>query len=54
MPTKVRGRAAVSRWPEFSLPTVAGQKNEPQKSGALSLLGVSKTALLNSDVLMGG
>jgi len=32
----------------------AGQKYEPQKGGAFSPLGVSKTALLSPDVRMGG
>jgi hypothetical protein len=54
MPNKVRVRSTVSRWPEFLLPMVAGQKNEPPKGGALPSLGVSKTALLSPDVLMGG
>ncbi len=35
MPTKVRGRSTVSRWPEVCLPMAAGQKNEPPK-GVLS------------------
>jgi len=31
MPTKVRGRSTVSRWPEVCVPMAAGQKNEPLK-----------------------
>jgi hypothetical protein len=53
MPTKARGRSTVSRWPEVLLPMAAEQKNEPERR-AFPPLGVSKTALLNPDVLMGG
>ncbi len=33
---------------------VAGHKNEPPKGVPFPALGVSKTALLSPDVLMGG
>jgi hypothetical protein len=39
MPTKVRGRSTVSRWPKVLLPMVAGQKNEPPKGVPFPLSG---------------
>ena len=52
MPTKVRGRSTVSRWPEVCSPTAARTKDEPPKGAPFSR--ESKTALLSPDVLMGG
>jgi len=40
MPTKVRGRSTVSRWPEVCLPIAAGQKNEPPKGVPFPLSGI--------------
>ena len=40
MPTKVRGRSAVSWWPEVCSPMVAGQKNEPPERRAFPSRGV--------------
>ncbi len=54
MPTKVRGRSTVSRWPEVCLPMAARQKEWASERRAFPPLGVSKTALLSPDVLMGG
>jgi hypothetical protein len=53
MPTKVRGRSTVSRWPEVYLPMASGQRNEPPK-GVPFLSRVSNTALPTPDALMGG
>jgi hypothetical protein len=54
MPIRARGRSTVSWWQEVCLPMAAGQKDEPPKGLAFPLLGVSKTALLKPDVLVGG
>ena len=54
MPNKVRGRPTGIGWLEVCLPMAAGHKNQPPKGVPFPPLGVSKTALLSPDVLMGG